>query len=312
MQAVERVLAARERVEHDAVVEEPGEPQVLGVVRDAVEIRQRLLHPPELGLQHLLPLLGGEALCAQAHPGGHALRRLECLRVAEHAVHVEKARQDLVQRVVRGPDALPGLDPVEELLRERGQVPGMRAACRERELHLPQLRGDRQGANPEPLLAGRLPGESARGQVVTEAVTAQLDLRPFPASVRSSTRRQAGIDAERVEQPVGVEAQQVGEPAALHLQERSVEQAHVAEREGLEPRADGGRSGLGGLRRRRGGRRDQGGGEQGEGEAHVAIIVLRAPPAARPAALRCRSGSRRDAPGRSGTRTRATAPGGLP
>ena len=309
VQAVERVLAARERVEHDAVVEEPGEPQVLGVPRDAVEVRQRLLHPAELGLQHLLPLRVGEPLRAQAHPGGHALRRLERLRVAEHAVHVEQPRQDLVQRVVRRPDALPGLDPVEELLRERRQVPGVRAARRERQLHLPQLRGDRQGATPEPLVAGRLPGERARGQVVAEAVPAQLDLRSFPAPVRFGTRRQPGIDAEGVKQPVGVEAQQVGEPPPLHVQERSVEQAHVAEREGLEPRDDGGRCGLRGGRRGRRVGRDQAGGEQGDGEVHAAIIVLRARPAPRPAASRCRFGSRCAARGRSGRRTRATGPG---
>jgi hypothetical protein len=43
-------------------------------------------------------------------------------------VDVEKPRQDLVERVVRGPDALARLDAVDELLRERREVAGVRAS----------------------------------------------------------------------------------------------------------------------------------------------------------------------------------------
>ena len=58
VQAVERVLAAGEGVEDRPVVEEAGEPQVLRVPGRHVELRQDVLHPAELGLEHRLPLRG--------------------------------------------------------------------------------------------------------------------------------------------------------------------------------------------------------------------------------------------------------------
>ena len=68
VQAVERVLADGEGVEDAPVVEQAGEPQVLGISRGDVELGEGLLHPAELGLEHRLPLRVAQALRAEPHP----------------------------------------------------------------------------------------------------------------------------------------------------------------------------------------------------------------------------------------------------
>ena len=231
VQAVERVLAASEGVEDRPVVEEAGEAQVLRVARRHVQLRQHVLHPAELGLQHLLPLRVRQGFRPEAHPRGHALHRLERRRVARRTVDVEESGHDLVERVVGGPHALAGLDPVEELLRESGQVAPVHPPRGQGLLHLPQLGHDREGAGLEPLVAGRLVHQGAGGEVVAEAVAAQLHLRRLPAAVGLRRRRQAGVQAERVQEPIGVEAQQVGEVPLLRVAEGPLEDPDIAKGE---------------------------------------------------------------------------------
>ena len=201
---------------------------MLRVAGRHVELGQDLLHPAELGLEHGLPLRVGEPLRAERDPRGHVLHGLERRRVAGHPVHVEEARHDLVQGVVGRPDALARLHAVDELLGEGGQVARAHAPRRQRPLDLAQLGDEPEGAGLQPLVAGRLVHQRAGGQVVAEAVAAQLDARRLPAAVGLRRGRQARVEAERVEEPVRVEAQQVGEAPLLRVAERPVEDPHVA------------------------------------------------------------------------------------
>ena len=129
-------------------------------------------------------------------------------------------------------------------------------------LHLPQLGHDREGAGLQPLVAGGLVHQGAGGEVVAEAVAAQLDVRRLPAAVGLRRRRQPGVQAERVQEPVRVEAQQVGEAPLLRVAEGPLEDPHVAQGERLGRRRSRHRRGSVTGRARTG---------QQEGELHAAL-----------------------------------------
>ena len=237
VEAVERVLAARQRVEHSAVVEQPREPEVLGVAGHRVESGQHVLHAAELGLEHGLPLCVAEPRSAGGDPGRHAVQRLQRGRVAGRTLDVEQACHDLVQRVVGSPDVPARLDALEELLRERGQVAVAHPAPGQCQLHPAQLADDGERPRLQPLVARGLVHQRARGQIVAQAVATQLDIRRFPAAVRLRARRQAGVPPERVQQPVRVELHQVVAAAPLRVEERPGEDPDVAQGKPLELRA---------------------------------------------------------------------------
>ena len=230
VQPVQLVLTPSQRIEHRPVVEITREPQVLGVAGDGEEVGQDLVHAAELGLERRLALLLAQPVHAELDPARHLDQHVEGLRVAAQLVHVEQAGHDLVERVVGRPHALALLQPVEELLGKRGQITRV-GARRQSLLDLGQLRDHRVGAGLEARVAGRRVHQGARGQEVTDAVAAQLDVGCFPAAERRGRGGQPGVEPERVQEPVEVQAQQELLVPEHGLPERAVQQAHVGEGE---------------------------------------------------------------------------------
>ena len=203
---------------------------MLRVAGDGEEVGQDLVHAAELGLERRLALLLAQPVHAELDPAGHLDQHVEGLRVAAQLVHVEQAGHDLVERVVGRPHALALLQPVEELLGKRGQITRV-GARRQSLLDLGQLRDHRVGAGLEARVAGRRVHQGARGQEVTDTVSAQLDVGCFPAAERRGRGGQPGVEAERVQEPVEVQAQQELLVPEHGVAERSVQQAHLGERE---------------------------------------------------------------------------------
>ena len=88
VQAVQPILAVRERVEHRAVIELVREREPAAIAGIRVQIRQHLVHPAELGVEHLLQLRVAER-------GEHALgpRRELHLDVQRRAVAPRTCRR---------------------------------------------------------------------------------------------------------------------------------------------------------------------------------------------------------------------------
>ena len=170
---------------------------------------------------------------AELHPGGHLRHHVEGLPVAAQQVDVEEAGHDLVQRVVGRPDALPGLDAVDQLFREGRQVPGVESLASERRLHLRQLRHHHVRAFLEPDVARARVHQRERRKVVADTVAAEFNIGRLPAAERCGGGRQAGGDSEVVKEPALVQRQQVLLVPQHRLAERPVEQAHVLQVEVL-------------------------------------------------------------------------------
>ena len=70
VQAVQTILAVRQRVEHRPVIELVREREPAAIAGIRVQIRQHLVHPAELGVEHLLQLRVAER--RRAHLSAHA------------------------------------------------------------------------------------------------------------------------------------------------------------------------------------------------------------------------------------------------
>ena len=141
-----RSSSARQGIEDRVVIEPARERQIRSLARAAVELREGVFHPAELGVELGLPLRLGEARRPERDPIGDAARDLEGGRVTRDAVDVEDAGQDLVQRVVGRPDALALLEAIEEALGKGREESSMGSALLESLLDSGQLGDDPQGS----------------------------------------------------------------------------------------------------------------------------------------------------------------------
>ena len=210
------------------MVEHARQREVLRLAGDRRQIGQRLRHPAELGLEHRLLLRVGETIGAELHPSREALRHVERLPVVAELVRVDEAGEDLVQRVIRRPDRATGLDAIEQLFRERGEISRVRCSCGKRVLHLGKLRDENVGARLEALVAGVGVHQRERRQVVACAVPAELDVRRFPSAERLCRRRQSGVQPKRVQQAIRIEREEKLLVAQHRVAERSVEQPDLS------------------------------------------------------------------------------------
>ena len=115
---------------------------------------KHLIHPAELGFEHRLLLLERQCVDAALHPVGLTLQDVERLLRPAVNVDVQQAGHDLVQRVVRRPDRLTGLDAIDEFDGEGGKVADAGALLGQRLLDLGELRNDQIGPGLEPHVAG--------------------------------------------------------------------------------------------------------------------------------------------------------------
>jgi hypothetical protein len=69
-----------------------------------------------------LLLFVGQAADAEADPVGLLLQHVERLLVAGQQVRIEESSHDLVDGVIRRPDALAGVDAIEEFFRKGRKV----------------------------------------------------------------------------------------------------------------------------------------------------------------------------------------------
>ncbi len=151
--AVQPVLVAGHRVQHPGVVEPFGRQQVALLAGDRVQVRERLRQAAVLDLQDPLHVRVAEPPGAPVHPVAQRDRGLEREFVAGQLVLVDEAGQVLVDHVVRRPHRPARFEPVEEVLRERGQVAGAE----------PGPRRAAPAARPAPVPgSGPCPGRSGR------------------------------------------------------------------------------------------------------------------------------------------------------
>ena len=236
VQAVQVVLAAGQRVEDPGVVEPLRRAQVTLVPGQPVQIGQRLGEPAVLDVQDPLHVRVGEPAGAPADPVAEPGRHLEGPGVPGQLVLVNQPGHELVDHVVGRPDRQARLQPVEEGLRERGQVsvvePG-RAAPRLVPGQLVNQVGALVRGGPVP---GVGVGEGQPGHQVPGAVPADQRSGCLPAAARPGRRRQAVVQPERVQHPVRVHEQQVVRVPRLVGPHRAVQQPDRGQRErGAEP-----------------------------------------------------------------------------
>ena len=227
---VQRIDVVRERIDDAMVLEPRGGGHVARVARDRIQVREALDDPALLGLEHGLPLLGGEPPVAPDDPVGLLLHDVQRLRVARQIVRVDQARHDLVERVIRRPHALPRFDAIDQLLGKRREIAGMELRGF-RGLDFCKFRHEAVRALLEPLIARARVHDRDGRQVVADCVAAELDVGRLPPAKRFSGRWQSRGHAEVVQQTILVEAEQVFLIANHRVAERAVEQTHVLQRE---------------------------------------------------------------------------------
>ena len=158
-----------------------------------------------------------------------------------------------MQSVVGRPHRLAGLDPVEEFLRKGAQV----AARPEGLLALGQFGDKPVGPGFDAHVSGARIHESAGREIMAHGMAAQLAVGFLPAAIWLRARRQAGGQAEGMEQPVVVQAEHVLEIAVHGFFERAGQEPDLAEGERRVGQGEG-RGHFGGPEqrvRRRGSRR---------------------------------------------------------
>ena len=122
LQPGQHVQPVGQRIEHLSVVETLGGGEVAFGAGDRVEVGQGFRHPAELGAEHHLHMRVGQPPGAPVHPVGQLHGDVEGLVIAGQLVLVDQPGQVLVDHVVRRPDRLALLHPVEVALGERRQV----------------------------------------------------------------------------------------------------------------------------------------------------------------------------------------------
>uniref|UniRef100_A0A0A9B0D6 Uncharacterized protein n=1 Tax=Arundo donax TaxID=35708 RepID=A0A0A9B0D6_ARUDO len=188
------------------LIEKMGEHQMSLIFRDGVELVEHVVHATGLLVErrpvplHAVPL--DHVPDAAGEVVRHADHHLQRLAVAGHHVLVEEPLHDLVDGVVGSPDRLDGLEAVEELGGEGGEVPraGGALAVVQSVHHRRHLAGERGVVRARPHL-GR------RAQVVPDEVAPKLDVGALPAAVGLPRRRQPRLSPEAPDQLVHVQQQ---------------------------------------------------------------------------------------------------------
>ena len=153
-------------------------------------------------------------------------------------VRVEQTGHDFVQRVPRRPDRLAVFHAVNERFGKRRQITGVKTVRRERVLAFGKTGDDFIHALLESRVAGAGEHQRARGQIMSDAVSAQFAVRFFPAAVRFCVGRQTGVDAKISQQPVAIKAQQIISIAQHCVAKRTVKQPHLRQWKRLRLRSD--------------------------------------------------------------------------
>ena len=227
-----------QRVEHALVVERPGQLQVIGVARHAVEIGQHLGHAALFGVERPLHLFRRQAVHPEPGPVGHVGQHFQRLRVAATLVGIQQTGHDLVQGIPRRPNRLALFKLVNHRLGKRGQITLVKTRRRGMALALRQPGDEIIHPLLEPGVARAGIHHRTRGQIMPHRVSAQLAVRRLPAAIRFRVRGQTGVDAKVPQPAVGVEAQQVLLIPQHRVPERAVQQPHLRQRKRLRLRSD--------------------------------------------------------------------------
>ena len=172
VEPVEGISALSQRAEHGVMIEDLRQAQKVRRAGDGVEVREDLVHAAKLRFEECLLLLVCQPIHAELDPLRQADGDVERFAVAAQLIGVEQAGENLVQGVVGRPHCLPRLDAIEELLGERGQVPGVIAAPGQRRLDFPELGHQQVGPRLEPLVARARVHQRQRRQEMARAVSA--------------------------------------------------------------------------------------------------------------------------------------------
>ena len=189
VQAAERILPALQRVHDGLVLELVGEVEPTPVAGVGVQVGHHLVHAAELGGEHLLNGRVIHRIEIRRGPSRELDLDLERRLVAGVAIRVAQARERLVQRVPRRPQAVEievrRADVAVRHLRERRlhalQRPGKPVAMRV--LHQLQLAHDVVGALLEANIAGGGEHQADGREVMPGNVSCQLAAIGIPTCV---------------------------------------------------------------------------------------------------------------------------------
>ena len=231
LQPGQHVLAVGQRIQDLRVVETLRCGQVAFGAGDRVQVGQGFWHPAEFGAEDHLHVRVGQPRRAPVHPVGQLHGHVERLVIARQLVLVDQAGQVLVDHVVRRPDRLALLQPVEVDLGERRQVAGVETRLRRFGLQRGELADQVAAAGPGRVVAGVGVGQGEAGHQVPGGVTADLGCWFFPAADGLSCRRLAVVPAEGTQHAFGIKEEQVAGVPGLVVLERAGEQVHAVQRE---------------------------------------------------------------------------------
>src|SRR5262245_4604944 len=125
---IERVFAARQRIKYSLVVKLAGHPKIFLITSNCVKIREDFFHASELGVQRALLLLVRKPINSELDPIRHLRHHVKSLLVVAVEIDVQESSHDLVQRVVRRPNALGLVHSIKELFGIRRKITGVKPA----------------------------------------------------------------------------------------------------------------------------------------------------------------------------------------
>ena len=218
----EPILAARERIEHLVVVEQPRHPQPLRRAGPRIELGIAFVETAIFATEHRLHLrrrqCGEDARDISRQP----LRHRQSLRIAPRPMHVEQPGEPFVDGIERRPRAVE-VEPARRDLAPRDLGEDRLAIDDRALLGLAPERTDIAGAAhrlrrgdlvddivrapAQFRIAALLPGEHQSAEIMAERMAG--DRVALPSAVDRGLRRQSGVEADVVQQPVGLEPQQI-------------------------------------------------------------------------------------------------------
>ena len=238
VQSVQSVLAPRKRIENCLLVERFRRFQIIRVARDAVKIREHLVHAAEFRVERRLHFFHRQIVHTELHPVRHIRQHFERLRVAAKLAGIEQAGHDFMLRIPRRPDGLAVFHAINERFGKPGEITRMETGAHRVALALRQPGNKIIHAPLEFGVAGAGIHQRQRRKIMTEHRPALFAIRRIPATVRFGGRIQTDIFAEVKKKPVGVEAQQILLVPQHRVAKRPVEQPHLRKRKRLRLQRD--------------------------------------------------------------------------
>src|SRR5450432_2410127 len=227
MQAFELIAMRREGIEETLLIEALGEPQILLLPGDRIQVGEHLAHAAELHLQHALHLLLAQRVSPGTNPTRHLFNRAKGLFVARKHVHVEMAGHDLVIGVEGGPNVHAVAQTVEPLERECAEI-----AVLVLSLTFGQLGHHEVAVALQFFVSGTGESERARRKVMpTGKMTAQFAIRLLPLAERFCGGGETSRQPESMEQPVRRQSLQIFPVGFGRRTERSLLKPDVLHRE---------------------------------------------------------------------------------